>query len=194
MGQLRSMLRGLAWNNGPECLPSAVLTMLEDAAEGLDIASYTTAVHARLQRRPDGAWHMTWSNAGHPPPLLIPARADPYFLTGADTDPPLCVAPVLPRTSHTHILAPGDTLLLYTDGLIETPTASLDDGQHRLLTAAAHQRGASLSDLLGSLQRSLSDNRDDIALIAFRADPPTSAPPGHRGPLRVRATRQRPGR
>ncbi len=194
MGQLRSMLRGLAWNNGPECLPSAVLTMLEDAAEGLDIASFTTAVHARLQRRPDGAWHMTWSNAGHPPPLLIPARADPYFLTGADTDPPLCVAPVLPRTSHTHILAPGDTLLLYTDGLIETPTASLDDGQHRLLTAAAHQRGASLSDLLGSLQRSLSDNRDDIALIAFRADPPTSAPPGHRGPLRGRATRQRPGR
>ncbi|WP_420716727.1 SpoIIE family protein phosphatase [Streptomyces sp. CoH17] len=56
-------------------MPSAVLTMLEDAAEGLDIASFTTAVHARLQPRPDGAWHMTWSNAGHPPPLLIPARA-----------------------------------------------------------------------------------------------------------------------
>ncbi len=75
MGQPRSMLRGLAWNNGPECLPSAVLTMVEDAAEGLDIASFTTAVHARLQRRPDGAWHMTRPNAGHPPPLLIPARA-----------------------------------------------------------------------------------------------------------------------
>ncbi|MFD5050013.1 SpoIIE family protein phosphatase [Streptomyces tendae] len=174
MGQLRSMLRGLAWNNGPECMPSAVLAMLEDAAEGLDIASFTTAVHARLQRRPGGAWHMTWSNAGHPPPLLVPARADPYFLTGAHVDPPLCVAPVLPRTSHHHIIAPGDTLLLYTDGLIETPTASLDEGQHRLLTAAAHQRGSPLSDLLDSLQRSLSDNRDDIALIAFRADPPSS--------------------
>ncbi|WP_238698078.1 SpoIIE family protein phosphatase [Streptomyces sp. E5N91] len=67
---------------------------------------------------------------------------------------------------------PGDTLLLYTDGLIETPTASLDEGRHRLLTASARQRGSHLSDLLGSLQRGLSDNRDDIALIAFRADPP----------------------
>ncbi|MGW4025869.1 SpoIIE family protein phosphatase [Streptomyces sp. NPDC005009] len=172
MGQLRSMLRGLAWNNGPECMPSTVLTMLENAAEGLDIASFTTAIHARLQRHPDGAWHMTWSNAGHPPPLLIPSQAEPYFLTGTDEDPPLCVAPALPRTSHTHTIAPGDTLLLYTDGLIETPAASLGEGQHRLLTVAAHQRGMPLSELLGFLQNSLSDNRDDIALIAFRADPP----------------------
>ncbi|MFD5286110.1 SpoIIE family protein phosphatase [Streptomyces rubrogriseus] len=172
MGQLRSMLRGLAWNNGPECLPSTLLSMLENAAEGLDIASFTTAIHARMRRHRDGAWHMTWSNAGHPPPLLIPAQAEPYFLTGTDADPPLCVAPGVPRTSHTHTIAPGDTLLLYTDGLIETPTASLDEGQHRLLTASAHQRGSTLSELLGSLQRSLSDNRDDIALIAFRADPP----------------------
>ncbi|MFI9284662.1 SpoIIE family protein phosphatase [Streptomyces werraensis] len=172
MGQLRSMLRGLAWNKGPECMPSTVLTMLENAAEGLDTASFTTAIHARLQRHVDGAWHMTWSNAGHPPPLLMPAQAEPYFLTGTDEDPPLCVDPTLPRTSHSHILAPGDTLLLYTDGLIETPAASLGEGQHRLLTAAAHQRGMPLSELLGSLQDNLSDNRDDTALIAFRADPP----------------------
>lgn len=172
MGQLRSMLRGLAWNNGPEFLPSAVLTMLENAAEGLDIASFATAIHSRLQRLPDGTWRMTWANAGHPPPLLVPARAEPYFLTGTDEDPPLCVDPGLPRTCHAHTLAPGDTLLLYTDGLIETPTSSLDEGQHRLLTAAARQRDEELSELLVSLQNSLSDNRDDIALIAFRVDPP----------------------
>ncbi|WP_405192050.1 hypothetical protein [Streptomyces anthocyanicus] len=50
--------------------------------------------------------------------------------------------------------------------------ADIDEGRHRLLTASARQRGSRLSDLLGSLQRGLSDNRDDIALIAFRADPP----------------------
>ncbi|WP_333734412.1 PP2C family protein-serine/threonine phosphatase, partial [Streptomyces sp. IBSBF 3010] len=90
MGQLRSMLRGLAWNNSPECMPSTVLTMLESAAEGLNVASFTTAIHARLRRQPDSSWHMVWSNAGHPPPLLIPAEAEPYFLTGTGVDPPLC--------------------------------------------------------------------------------------------------------
>lgn len=65
MGQLRNMLRGPAWNHGPECLPSAVLTML-------DIASFARAVQARLQRLPDGTWRLTWANAGHPPPLPVP--------------------------------------------------------------------------------------------------------------------------
>ncbi|MCW8123166.1 MULTISPECIES: hypothetical protein [Streptomyces] len=50
--------------------------------------------------------------------------------------------------------------------------ADIDKARHRLLTASARRRGSRLSDLLGPLQRGLSDNRDDIALIAFRADPP----------------------
>ncbi|WP_078601045.1 SpoIIE family protein phosphatase [Streptomyces violens] len=171
MGQMRSMLRGLAWNKGPDCTPATVLAMLEDAAEGLDIASFTTAVHTHLRREPDGTWRMTWANAGHPPPLLLPAQAEPYFLAGTDEDPPLCVAPDIPRTTHTHTLAPGDTLLHYTDGLIETPTASLDDGQQRLLQAAMHHRSQPLPDLL-RLLLGLSDHRDDTAMIAFRADAP----------------------
>ncbi|CAL9617870.1 hypothetical protein SUDANB38_05810 [Streptomyces sp. enrichment culture] len=168
MGQLRSMLRGLVWNKGPGCTPAALLSMLEDAAEGLDIASFTTAVHTHLRRRPDGTWAMAWSNAGHPPPLLVPARGRPRFLTGTGEDPPLCVAAGVPRTTHTRVLAPGDTLLHYTDGLIETPGASLDDGQRRLLRAVAHHRDEPLPELLRRL-RELSDDRDDTAMIAFRA-------------------------
>ncbi|MFC8493382.1 SpoIIE family protein phosphatase [Streptomyces sp. NPDC057235] len=170
MGQMRSMLRGLAWNKGPECTPAAVLAMLDDAAEGLDVGSFTTVVHTHLYRCPDGTWRMTWSNAGHPPPLLIPARGEPRFLEGGGEDLPLCVAPGLPRTTHAHALAPGDTLLQYTDGLIETPGTSLDTGQSRLLRAAALHRDEDLPDLLRLLQ-DLSDHRDDTAMIAFRAEP-----------------------
>ncbi|MYR41406.1 SpoIIE family protein phosphatase [Streptomyces sp. SID5910] len=170
MGQLRSMLRGLAWNRGPDCTPATLLTMLDDAAEGLNIASFTTVVHTHLRRRPDGTWRMAWSNAGHPPPLLVPARGEPRFLTGTDQDPPLCVAPGVRRATHTHVLGPGDTLLHYTDGLVETPTASFDVGQRRLLRAAASHRAEPLPDLLRLLQ-DLSDDRDDTALIAFRAHP-----------------------
>ncbi|KOX36378.1 hypothetical protein ADL06_05090 [Streptomyces sp. NRRL F-6491] len=170
MGQMRSMLRALAWNKGPDCTPAAVLAMLDDAAEGLDVGSFTTVVHTHLRRRPDGTWRMTWSNAGHPPPLLIPARGEPRFLDGSGEDPPLCVAPAFPRTTHTHGLAPGDTLLQYTDGLIETPGTSLDAGQRCLLRAAALHRDEPLPDLLRLLQ-DLSDHRDDTAMIAFRAEP-----------------------
>ncbi|MEU3660294.1 SpoIIE family protein phosphatase [Streptomyces sp. NPDC032940] len=170
MGQLRSMLRGLAWNRGPDCTPAALLSMLDDAADGLNIASFTTAVHTHLRRRPDGTWRMAWSNAGHPPPLLVPARGEPRFLTGPDQDPPLGVAPGIPRATHTHTLEPGDTLLHYTDGLVETPTDSFDAGQRRLLDAAASHRDKPLPDLLRVLQ-DLSDDRDDTALIAFRAHP-----------------------
>jgi serine phosphatase RsbU (regulator of sigma subunit) len=94
----------------------------------------------------------------------------PHFLVGTGEDPPLCVDPRTRRTTHTRILAPGDTLLYYTDGLIETPDSSLDEGQQRLLRAVSHHRGEPLPELLRNLQ-SLSDARDDTALMAFRADP-----------------------
>ncbi|MEU8526703.1 MULTISPECIES: SpoIIE family protein phosphatase [Streptomyces] len=168
MGQMRSMLRALAYSGGPGSGPAQVLARLDEVAEGLDAAPFTTAVHARLNRRDDGRWLLVWSNAGHPPPLLIPAHGDPYFLTGSGEDPPLCVVPGFARTAHTHLLEPGDALLLHTDGLIETPIASLDDGQRRLAAQAARHRGEPLPELLERLQE-ISDHRDDTAMIVFRA-------------------------
>lgn len=114
---------------------------------------------------------MTWSNAGHPPPLLIPAHGDPFYLSGAEEDLPLCVDPGIPRTSHPRVLEAGDTLLLYTDGLVESPEVTLAEGQLRLAGEAARLRHTALPDLLNGLLK-LSDHRDDTAMIAFRADPP----------------------
>ncbi|GLW72770.1 hypothetical protein Kpho02_50690 [Kitasatospora phosalacinea] len=97
MGQLRSMCRGLAWSMGPDCEPGTVLAMLDDAADGLATASFATAVHTQLRRRPDGTWWTAWSNAGHPPPLLIPSEGAPRFLTGTGEDPRCASTP--PRTA-----------------------------------------------------------------------------------------------
>ncbi|WP_405015131.1 SpoIIE family protein phosphatase [Kitasatospora sp. NBC_01539] len=171
MGQLRSMLRALAYTCGPTSQPGEVLVQLDTVADGLARAPFTTAVHAHLTPRPDRTWHLAWSNAGHPPPLLVPAHGPTRYLTGAGGDLPLCVDTGAPRTTHHHELHPGDTLLLYTDGLIETPTTSLTDGQDRLARSAAGHRHLPLADLLGRLQE-LSDHRDDTALVAFRAGTP----------------------
>ncbi|MFE6974033.1 SpoIIE family protein phosphatase [Streptomyces sp. NPDC057682] len=168
MGQMRSMLRALAYSCGLNASPCDVLEELDAVAEGLEAAPFTTVVHAHLRPRQGGGWNVAWSNAGHPPPLLIPARGTPRYLTGPVTDPPLCVDPGLVRTTHHHVLSPGDTLLLYTDGLIERPATTLTRGQNRLVKAALRHRRLPLDDLLHRLL-TLSDHRDDTAMIAFRA-------------------------
>lgn len=172
MGQLRSMLRALAYNRPRGVSPGRVLQRLDAVAEGLAAAPLTTAVHTHLTREPDGRWQLAWSNAGHPPPLLIPADGVPHYLAGPAEDPPLCVDTRLHRSTHHHTLDPGDTLLLYTDGLIETPTTTLTHGHRRLAEAAAHRRQLPLAELLQHLQH-LADGRDDTAMIAFRPDLPS---------------------
>ncbi|MFD6247647.1 PP2C family protein-serine/threonine phosphatase [Streptomyces roseolus] len=164
MGRMRSMPRALAYAGGPGARPDAVLARLDHVSAGLDTAPPATA----LRRRPDGTWRLTWSSAGHPPPLVVPAVGDAGHLPGA-ADPPLCVASDFLRTTHAHVLGPGDTLLLYTDGLIETPSAPIDEGQRRLASEAVLCRRRSLPDLLRVLQ-GLSDHRDDTAMLAFRVD------------------------
>ncbi|MFD8975669.1 MULTISPECIES: SpoIIE family protein phosphatase [unclassified Streptomyces] len=173
MTQMRNMLRALAYSRGPGATPADVLARFDEVAEGLEAAPFATAVHTQLRRLPDLRWSLSWSNAGHPPPLLIPARGDPVFLNGTEEDLPLCVDVSVSRSTHTRVLGTGDTLLLYTDGLVETPRASLTDGQRRLSREAARHRHAALPELLHGLQ-GLSDHRDDSAMIAFRADPSES--------------------
>ena len=166
MGQMRSMLRALSYNRPADATPAYVLRQLDNVAEGLGVTTLATAVHARLVPGP-GGWLAEWSNAGHPPPLLIPAAGPPRYLTTQDPDPPLCVAPAAPRTTHRQRLEPGDCLLLYTDGLVETATAPIDDGLRRLAAAADEHRRLPARDLLARLAV-LGDGRDDIAMIAFR--------------------------
>ncbi|KQV18612.1 MULTISPECIES: SpoIIE family protein phosphatase [unclassified Kitasatospora] len=172
MGQLRAMLRSLAYNRTRTQTPADVLTALDRAADGLGVGTFATAVHLHLTRTgpgPGPAWQAAWSNAGHPPPLLLPATGEPRFLTSAEADVPLCVAPAEPRHTHHADLATGDTLLLYTDGLVEVPGEDLTTGLDRLLAAAHHARHQPLDDLCDHLLAQVPDARDDIALLAFRA-------------------------
>jgi PAS domain S-box-containing protein len=171
MSQLRSMLRVIAYDRARPQTPAESLAQLDRVAEGLDIAPLVTAVHAVLRPRPGGGWHAAWSNAGHPPPLLLPAAGPPRYLEGgAGPDLPLCVAPWLPRTTWHYDLRPGDLLLLYTDGLIEVPGTDLAEGMTHLARAAAdaRRRAMPLAELCAHLLAGVEERRDDAAVIGFR--------------------------
>lgn len=102
--------------------------------------------------------------AGHPPALFIPAGGAPEFLEET-------AGPVLGVTGGPHgvvrmAFEPGDRLILYTDGLIERPTESLDVGLARMHAAATGL--VTLEDLRAGLIEQLVDLgqlRDDVALL-----------------------------
>ncbi|MFE8013958.1 SpoIIE family protein phosphatase [Streptomyces antibioticus] len=171
MSQLHGMLRGIIFDRTAGQPPGESLSRLDTVAQGLEIAPLVTAVHVVLRRRPSGHWNAVLSNAGHPPPLLIPATAPARYLsTPGGADPPLCVAPGLARTNWSLDLAPGDTLLLYTDGLVEVPGEDIADGLDRLArhTDRASLRALPLAAVIDDLLSRLENQSDDVAIIGFR--------------------------
>jgi PAS domain S-box-containing protein len=172
MSQLRSMLRVIAFDQSRPHTPAESLAQLDRVADGLEVAPLVTAVHVSLTPG-RGGWHAAWANAGHPPPLLLPVAGPPRFLEGAGPDLPLCVAPEVSRTTSHHDLRTGDTLLLYTDGLIEVPGTDLSVGMARLaeLADAGRTAGMSLAELCAQLLAAIEDRRDDAAVIGFRPTP-----------------------
>lgn len=170
MSQLRSMLRVIAYDQVHPGSPADSLARLDRVADGLSIAPLVTAVHAQLTPGPGGGWHVAWSNAGHPPPLLVSVSGQPRFLQGDGPDLPLCVDPSLPRATWHHQLRTGETLLLYTDGLIEVPGTDLTEGMAHLAAQAeeAQSDGVPLAVLCGRLLAAADSRRDDAAVIGFR--------------------------
>jgi PAS domain S-box-containing protein len=188
MGQLRGLLRALAYDND-EDLP-ATLTRMEHAAQGLAVSTMATVVLARVERSPDvpvtGTRVLRWTNAGHPPPVLLLADGTTTVL---ETRPDLVlgVDPDAARHGHETDLPDGSTLLLFTDGLIERSGSDLDQGVAALRAALTDLSGRPLDELCDSLLARLvpEHGADDVALIAVRAHPEDRPRPAEAGPNRL---------
>ncbi|MFI5497090.1 GAF domain-containing SpoIIE family protein phosphatase [Actinoplanes sp. NPDC051859] len=171
MGRLRSMLRAyLVDRHEP---PSALLRRLDHANFVLGDPTLTTAVLGFVQRQPGGGYQLHWSNAGHPSPLLLHADGTVIALAGRDVL--LGAVRRVSRTNHTHDLPPGSTLLLYTDGLVETRTDDLDQRKQHLRDTLTSLADIALPNLLDEVLHRLAGNghEDDIALLALHV--PASA-------------------
>lgn len=173
MAQVRNLLRGIAYAVGDS--PAVVLTKLDEALAELNVDALTTAVLASITRSvaDDGSTQhrVRWSNAGHPPPLLISPDGQPELLTQTN-DLLLGLQPDVQRREHTLLLAPGAKLLLYTDGLVERRQENLDVGLERLCSAAGRLATLDLDTLCAALMDELSGGaEDDVALLAVRSAP-----------------------
>ena len=114
---------------------------------------------------------LTWTNAGHPYPLLIPAAGEPLFLTETH-GPPLGVDTDVRYEMTSRPFDSGDTLLLYSDGLIERRSTGLDADFERLRQSIPMDadRPRALVDQLVDRLHPAAVHDDDIALIAITAD------------------------
>jgi serine phosphatase RsbU (regulator of sigma subunit) len=170
MGQLRSLMRGIAVATGAG--PAELLGEVDQAMLTLQAGTIATAVVARLEP-PDGddrGRTVLWSNAGHPPPMLIRPDGTVTEVTGERTDLLLGVVPEVARTEHTAVVEDGATLFLYTDGLVERRDQSLAEGLGTLRDALADVADRSLDEIRDAVLRRMRPPRrdDDVALVAVR--------------------------
>ncbi|WP_343236168.1 PP2C family protein-serine/threonine phosphatase [Streptomyces arenae] len=125
MSQLRTMLRGIGCDRQEP--PGRILHRLDLAHEILYPQATATCLYALLDQDDDGGWTITYSSAGHPPPLLVTHEGDTHYLRGG-RGLLLGVDPSLPRHHATETLPARSTLLMYTDGLIERRGEDLAQG------------------------------------------------------------------
>ncbi|MBY3554512.1 SpoIIE family protein phosphatase [Modestobacter lapidis] len=172
MGQLRTMVR-MAGHDAVRTAPEVLATVDRACAIfGFDV--FATALVAQIGPGSADSTGRTvrWGSAGHPPPLLVsPAGA----VSVLDDRPglPLGVAPERDRPERSATLPAGGTLLLYTDGLIESRGHDLDHGLARLVHLLADSPGLDLERLCDRIVHELLPSAgadDDVALIAVRAE------------------------
>ena len=192
MGQLRSLLRGIAVAGKPG--PAQVLDTLDTAIAQLGLHTYATVGMGRLEQTAGevarGVTRLRWASAGHPTPVVLDELGG--LIDVPDTSDRLMLG--VDRTStrgETVVELPrGATVLLYTDGLVERPGSDLDVGVDRLNRLAIELAHLPLDELCDQLLDRLVDGRptDDVALVAVRLHRQDRPRPADAGPNRVPAT------
>jgi len=166
MGQLRTIVQTLA---GLDLPPDEVLHHLDEQAERLGTEHTATCLYAMY----DPVLHrLLMSNAGHPPPVLLHPDGSGEVLH-VPPGAPIGVGSGAFESTEMHAPA-GATLLLYTDGLVESRDSDVLTGveglRARLHAAASQPAPPTLEELcdraLGTLGEG--DRDDDIALLAAR--------------------------
>jgi PAS domain S-box-containing protein len=164
MSQLRTALRAYAIDG---LAPAEVVHKLQRLADHLDEGLGTTLVYLDLD---PVTRELRYVSAGHMPVLHVDAAGVSSFLPGARSTPlgTLPAGADVPQARL--VLEPGESVLLYTDGLVERRDDGLESRLEQLRAAMA-SAPADLDACLEHLTTKLRGDGvrfDDIALLALR--------------------------
>jgi serine/threonine-protein kinase RsbW len=163
MGQLRTATQALA---APGLGPGATLELVDQFVRRRGVGFAATLAYAELDT---ATGTLVYACAGHLPPLLVRRDGRVGYLWDGRSAP--LGVPILrgPRAEGVVRLLPGDTVLLYTDGVIERRDRPLPDAMDDLADQAAGQaagRGAGdAGELLAQLLDARADRRDDACVL-----------------------------
>jgi GAF domain-containing protein/anti-sigma regulatory factor (Ser/Thr protein kinase) len=164
MGQVRSAIRAYAVAGQT---PTEVLSSLDALFDSLVEDRVVTAVVGTIDPQTGS---VTLSNAGHPPPLVLRTDGQAVY---CPTQRALLIAAGLsgaPRPRDELVLEPGDSLVMYSDGLIERRGESISAGMERLASTAKvmaqdgwpERPAAAFASMLGDEERT-----DDVVVLCL---------------------------
>jgi anti-sigma regulatory factor (Ser/Thr protein kinase) len=165
MGQLRAGLRAYALDGHS---PGETLKRLDRMLQTISGRGMATAGYAILDPA-TGA--LRYASAGHPPPVIVRGGGEAQLME-VTAAPPLGSLPFSTFHDVQDQLGPDDTIVLYTDGLIERRHEPLTAGLERLRALAS--AAASAEQLCRRLIEQLvpaGGAEDDIAVVALRVVP-----------------------
>lgn len=162
MGQLRNGLRAYAIDGDP---PSQVLSRLNRLLHDTEQDTIATLVYGILD---PATGLLQWCCAGHPPPVsgdgstAVHLAATVCLVLGVDPDAEFVDAEV--------VLAPGTSLVLYTDGLVERRHEHLGEGLERLRLSVERNSDDGVEQLCRRVVREMlgdAPRNDDVCLLAL---------------------------
>jgi hypothetical protein len=176
MGRMRSAVRAYTLPAEGTAAPGPLelATLLDHWCVATDLGWASTACFVDIDPE---TGHCVVASAGHLPPLLVGPRTAPRFAHREALGSPLGLRSMSAgrATEIGFHLAPGMTLLLYTDGLVERRGEDIAEGLARLAEIATRELGgAPEEDLEAACERIArlcapeSSTADDVAILAFR--------------------------
>ena len=165
MAQLRTALRAYAADGHP---PAEVVERVNHLMWTLGPTAMTTLAYVVVTPEEES---LELVNAGHLPPLVVDPSGATSFLE-IQGGIALGTSAATRYQCEAHPFPTGTSLVLYTDGLVETRGRSIDEGLDRLSAVAAGHTSvdALCSEIVAHLVPK--ERRDDIAVIAARVPPP----------------------